>query len=416
MNVYLAGLRPETEYTVQHSIQGAQGVAELGPQLTLLSGPLNFPIPASVPLRPSDPTSQYGILLQNRLFDYSIATDLNGNVIWYFPETLQYLTRPLPGGAFIALIEDHESDDSGQLFRIIDLAGNTVLETNAARVNEQLAALGYNSMTSFHHEARRLPNGKFLVLAGTERFLKDVQGPGDVAVLADMILLLNADLELEWVWDGFDHMDVTRRALLDEKCTPRAGGCPVMRIATLANDWLHGNSLSVTPDGGILYSARHQDWIVKIDFANGSGSGSVLWRLGKDGDFRIISTDPDPWFSHQHDANPVSGDGSGILLFDNGNTRYAVDRSIHSRGQVLKLDEAARTARLELNIDLGGYALALGSAQELMGGRYHFNAGWLPNMLSQALEYDSSGSLLTQIESATPQHRSFRMRDMYTPD
>ena len=337
-----------------------------------------------------------------------------GNVIWYIAETLQYLTRPLAGGQFLALIENHETDDTGQLMRVIDLAGNTILETNAARINEQLDALGRSRITSFHHEARRLPNGKFLVLAGNEKILTDVQGQGDVPVIGDMILLLNADLEVEWVWDGFDHLDNSRKAILDEKCTPRQGGCPVMRLATLANDWLHGNSLAVTPDGGILYSARHQDWIIKIDFANGTGSGAVLWRLGKGGDFQILSDDPDPWFSHQHDASIVNGDG--VLLFDNGNTRYASNTSIHSRGQILTIDESTRTARLTFNADLGGYALALGSAQQLPNGNYHFNAGWLPNMLSQALEYDSSGALLSQLEVPTAQYRSFRMIDLYTPE
>lgn len=412
MNSYLAGLRPETEYKVQHTIHAPDGSTTLGPELQLTTGALPFNPPPTRPLTGSCNTP--GVLLQNRLFDYSIATDMCGNVIWYIAETLQYLTRPLAGGQFLALIENHETDDTGQLMRVIDLAGNTILETNAARINEQLDSLGRSRITSFHHEARRLPNGKFLVLAGNEKILTDIQGEGDVPVIGDMILLLNADLEVEWVWDGFDHLDNSRKAILDEKCIPRQGGCPVMRLATLANDWLHGNSLAVTPDGGILYSARHQDWIIKIDFANGTGSGAVLWRLGKGGDFQILSDDPDPWFSHQHDASIVNGDG--VLLFDNGNTRYASNASIHSRGQILTIDESARTARLTFNADLGGYALALGSAQQLPNGNYHFNAGWLPNMLSQALEYDSSGALLSQLEVPTAQYRSFRMIDIYTPE
>jgi hypothetical protein len=415
VSFYLAGLRATTSYTAQHVVQDDQGRATAsGPLLEFATGELPFTPPPTRSLQTPDASSEERVLLQNRLFDYSIATDLEGNVVWYIPEIIQYLTRPQPGGYFLAINENHDADDSGQRLRLIDLAGTTILETNAARINEQLERRGHNRMTSFHHEARRLPDGKVLVLAGTERFITDVQGPGEVAVIGDMILLLNAELEVEWVWDAFDHMDVSRQAILGQKCVPRGGGCPVMRIATVANDWLHGNSLAVTPDGGILYSARHQDWIVKIDFANGTGSGAVIWRLGKDGDFAVISDDPDPWFSHQHDASLVNGDS--ILLFDNGNTRYATDQNVHSRGQIFTIDEATRTARLTMNVDLGGYALALGSAQQLRGGRYHFNAGWLPNLSSQALEFNGAGRMLSQIEADTQQYRSFRMRDIYSPE
>ena len=39
----------------------------------------------------------------------------------------------------------------------------TVLETNAARVNEQLGALGRRSICGFHHEARELPDGSIVL-------------------------------------------------------------------------------------------------------------------------------------------------------------------------------------------------------------------------------------------------------------
>ena len=80
-------------------------------------------------------------------------------------------------------------------------------------------------------------------------------------------------------------------------------------MASSAHDWLHGNALELAGDGNLLYSTRHQDWIVKIDFRGGQGAGDVIWRLGKDGDFQINSSDPSPWFSHQHGPrlSPVDG-------------------------------------------------------------------------------------------------------------
>jgi arylsulfate sulfotransferase len=416
VNVYLAGLRAETGYKVQHSIAAADGTSVNGPVLTLQTGPLSFsPADTRVIQNPSRPGEQ-GVLVQNRLFQFSVATDREGRVIWYVPEILQFLTRFEAGGYFFAVIEDNNADDSGQLLRELDLAGNTVLETSAANINEQLKSLGLTRITSFHHEARRLPNGKILVLAATERLLTDLQGSGEVDVIGDVILVLNDDLRVVWAWDSFDHLDVTRKAVLDEKCVPGGGGCPVLRLAQTANDWLHGNALSIASDGNIIYSARHQDWIVKIHYADGTGSGEVLWRLGKDGDFRIVSSDPRPWFSHQHDPN-FEQDGlmKRMVLFDNGNTRQAEAPGVHSRGQVLEVDENTLTAALVLNADLGDYSLALGSAQKLDNGNYFFNSGWVRNATSQALEFGPAGTLVSRVDVETQQYRSFRMRDLYTP-
>ena len=56
-------------------------------------------------------------------------------------------------------------------------------------------------------------------------------------------------------------------------------------------------------DGNLIVSVRHQDWVIKIDYAHGHGDGHVIWRLGQGGDFAVISSDPSPWFSHQHYAH-----------------------------------------------------------------------------------------------------------------
>jgi 3',5'-cyclic AMP phosphodiesterase CpdA len=268
---------------------------------------------------------------------------------------------------------------------------------------------------SFHHEARGLPNGGALVLASTERILTDVQGPGDVDVIGDMIVVFDSDMQVTWAWDAFDNLDPARAAVLGETCSPGVGGCPPFYLATIANDWLHGNSLQFTSDGNILYSARHQDWIVKIGYNNGQGTGNIIWRLGQDGDFQIDSSDPYPWFSHQHDPQFERGEETALMVFDNGNTRNATDPSANSRGQMLRIDEANRKASLAYNADLGNYAFALGAAQLLPSGGYHFEIGWLPDGTSLAVEVDASGNLVYSIHSSAPDYRSFRMRDLYTP-
>ena len=105
--------------------------------------------------------------------------------------------------------------------------------------------------------------------------------------------------------------------------------------------------MQFTPDGHLLYSARHQDWLIKIDYANGSGSGQVIWRLGKDGDFGVRSDDPLPWFSHQHDANYELGETSTGCSFSTTEIRDGSRTgTIHSRGQVYEVDEANRLVTL----------------------------------------------------------------------
>ena len=87
-----------------------------------------------------------------------------------------------------------------------------------------------------------------------------------------------------WVWRAFDHLDVNRHPYLFP-------------------DWTHSNAVVYEPDGSLLLSMRHQSWILKIDYANGSGGGDVLWRLGPGGDFTLSDSDPAQWFYNQHYPN-----------------------------------------------------------------------------------------------------------------
>jgi hypothetical protein len=180
--------------------------------------------------------------------------------------------------------------------------------------------------------------------------------------------------------------------------------------------------LQLTPDGQILYSTRHQDWIIKINYDNGSGNGNVIWRLGKGGDFQIVSNDPYPWFSHQHDANyQQTSWGLAVLVFDDGNTRIAANSTGNSRGQVLSLQEQSLIATLDLNADLGVYSFALGTAESLPGGTFHFDAGDITKdalagaNASRSIEVDALGNVLYGVAISTLEYRTIRMRDLYTP-
>jgi hypothetical protein len=260
-----------------------------------------------------------------------------------------------------------------------------------------------------------MPGGGILAIGSTEQLLTGVQGPGTVDVLSDMIMVLDSNLNLVWAWDAMQWLDPTRLATLGETCTNQGGGCPPFYLAPTANDWLHGNSAQLTDDGNILYSARHQDWVIKISYDGGVGDGHILWKLGKDGDFTVTGNDPYPWFSHQHDPEIIPGSNGRLTVFDNGNVRFSNDPTSHSRGQALVLDETNKTANVVVNADLGAFSYALGTAQRLADGDLHFDLGILyGTTTAQSVEVDKQGNLLYQIQTNTPEYRTFRLQDLYT--
>ncbi len=433
MNFYVAGMYATTQYSMTGVfIHNGKVVGSTATEtFTTGSIPNTVQIPAITLKSPAPPAgASEPILVHAYLFSPYVqtGTDLAGNVLWYYsPYDAQpgYMTRPLAGGYFWYLGVPTNNDPYLQVLRLIDVAGNTMTETNLGRINEQLSAIGQTTLTAVDHEVRTLPNGNILMIASTDRILgPDIQGGADI--IFDELVVLNPQLQLIWSWNATTcnncatQLPPTRKAVLGEQCMIGQGGCPPLTPPnTVANDWLHGNSAELAPDGNILMSLRHQDWVIKIDYANGAGTGNILWRLGRSGDFSIIGDahDSDPWFSHQHDVEYEFGTNY-VSLFDNGNTRIAHFPGENSRGQLLKLDETAKTATLKENFDLGVQSLALGTAQVLLDGKghpigIHYEAGFVNNSSSQSISFYKGGTL--NMSSASPAYRSFQMRDLYTP-
>lgn len=418
MNFYVGGLQKQSTYRMWSIVNGPDG-ARVGQSLTGMSGTPTYQFAESTVLKSAASNAVNPVILYGSLFEPIHASDLEGNIIWYYLSQLTTVTRPDSGGRFWGFGENVTLGPDSQALRQFDLAGSTLLETNAARINEQLTLMRMPAITGFHHEVRPLPNGNIMTLAGVEQVLTGVQGDGDVDVLGDMILVLNPNLQVVWAWNSFDHLDPHRAAILGEQCGARGAGCAPFYKAAASNDWTHGNALQLTADGNILYSVRHQDWVVKIDYQNGAGTGQIIWRMGQDGDFSINSSDANPWFSHQHDANFDASDPTMLYVFDNGNTRQSVDATAHSRGQVYKIDEQARTATAVLNVDLGDFSLALGSSARLPNGNYHFDLGWIPQSYgpsSRSVEVNPAGKIVYEIQAPTAFYRTFRLASLYAPE
>jgi len=404
-------------------------------------------IPASGP--PSDTSNP--VILHNMIQfggepNYpDVATDLAGNIIWYYyPDDLtngNVLGRPLQGGGVLTMQDDVSWDPTvtkEQLLRQIDLAGNVVRETNMGIIQQQLLAMGAVDggpcsaipipapvgsacAGAFHHDAiQTLPNGWTAVLLDNEKiFPAGTQGDTSglpVDVVGDMIVVLDTNWQVKWYWDVFDpshggngysKLPVSRTAVLAETCGTNTSGCPPIfllspgDIAPLAHDWLHANTLYYWPKSGgagnaagdIVWSSRHQDWVMKIDYQDGNGTGDIDWRMGPSGDFTFQNAynDPWPWFSHQHDAGIENGGAGPMTLFDNGNTRVSLPTAstggvpglgtactpndCDSRGMAINFDEAERTVSVSpggVSVDLGTFSTAMGSAQLLSNGNYFF--------------------------------------------
>ncbi len=435
-NFLVAGMLPSTQYQM-HWEEFATNYENSGPNLSFTTGhlPNNFPVSEifTVLVPPTQHDAAYPLNLFQLLPEFGspftawpTATDLLGNVVWYYPGQI-LVTRTEAGGNFFVM--------TGTKLSEYDLAGNLLTQTNVEILNEQLAAKEYPTLDAFNtHETRRLPNGGVLVLGSRDEVSTQYQGgtqQDPVDIIGDMVLILDHNMQLVWAWDSFAHEDLSREATLDDLCYPSSAGCPPFNNNfSVANDWLHTNSAQLTSDGNIVLSQRSQDWVIKINYANGSGDGSLLWRMGPYGDFTILNPLHNgcgqpavfPWFTHQHDAEFQS---SSLVLetmtvFDDGNTRHRECGTGNSRGMVLLVSEQQHTAYLQTSADLGGYSYALGSAQVLpaTGGPYSsFGNGLLnnPANAAQSTEVDPNGNIVYQLQASGWAYRVFRKQDLYTP-
>ena len=167
MNFYLAGLPADTDYAVKNIIDTGDGLVD-SVSLTMTTPDVSLPIAGYSVLQSPTGSPPEGILMQSTFTQIPVATDLAGNPVWFYSEPITYMTRPAPGGFFWLVIEAPNGDSSAQALRMIDLAGNPILETNAARVSEQLTAIGKRPISAFHHEASTLPDGNILASAGPD--------------------------------------------------------------------------------------------------------------------------------------------------------------------------------------------------------------------------------------------------------
>ena len=333
----------------------------------------------------------------------TVATDLNGNVIWYYDPVANgfpgYSQNLEPGGTVMMLGGKAVGVAAGfNTLRQVDLAGDTLRETNIRAVNAELTALRRPRIIDFDHEAKLLPNGDTVVLASTQKTVSYRGKP--TRFTGDMVIVLDQNLQVAWVWNSFKWLNTNRLG--------RDHGIP--------SDWLHANAVSWSPeDQDLVVSLRTQDWALKIDYADGTGNGHIVWKLGAGGNFKARASVASPWFTHQHDVRYIND--NTLLVFDDGNTRREFDRNADSRGQEWILDEQNRTATLVVNADMGNYSSFLGSAEMLSNGNLAFTSGGFgpgSNPAGQSIEVLPDGTRIYVLQMSEYDYRSYLESTLYS--
>jgi len=394
INILVAGMVPQTTYHMRAHVEGpsfswvdADHVFTTGalpnnlvpPSITVTQLNANLAPAPGVELlslvQPPNTTPTNTSMLQ------SVVTDLQGNVIWYYPAGATPVKTMSNGHIILQLVSD---------LREVDLAGDTIRDVSVSQVNQSLQANGYSfSIISFSHDVLVLENGHWITIGRISKDFADLPGyPGTTSVVGDAVVDIDPSGNVVWGWSAFDHLEANRHLQ----------GLP---------DWTHSNALVYTPDANLLLSMRHQSWILKLDYENGKGSGDVLWKLGEDGDFTLLGGDPSQWFYGQHYPDILSSNGSQMTLavYDDGNLR--IDSSgvgcessdtapaCYSRATIFQLDESTNLASLLWQDFPGFFSFWGGSIVTLSNGDVEFTN-------SDPFDADSA-QILEVTQNSTPQ-------------
>ena len=396
VSLFVAGMKGNTLYHMRGVVQFADGTQymDLDQTFTTQSLPATQ-LPEVTATTTPGMTPQSGVELLD-VVDGNIAhapvavTDLDGNILWSYNAGLgqTLLSNPikmLPNGHFLINFSGMPVDGTNSILQEVDLTGTLIWQMTAAELNTALAGAtcggdGCNvTIIGTHHDFVTLPNGHLIVIASTQQVISGTTVTGDV------LIDLDQNHNPVWLWNEFDHLDTNRR--------------PYMYP-----DWTHTNAvLYSADDGNLIVSIRHQNWIVKVDYANGSGAGDIIWHLGYQGDFTLIGgTDPTDWFYAQHGPSFTTKNTTGqfgLAVFDNGDDRVfptGVSPTLYSTVPVFSIDETAKTATLTFHITAPTYSFFGGNNAVLSNGDVEFCESAEPTATAGDIyEVTQSGSAQT---------------------
>ncbi len=378
VTILVAGMRASTPYHMQAVTTLADGTQLKDTDHTFQTGAVPAAIAPNITTQlTGNGTPSPGIELLSLIPNGAppnkldvVATDLAGNVVWYYPLPTGAYPEPvklLPNGHML-LVTNGTTDD----VREIDLAGNIINDLTLSTVNQSLAHIASYQILQFTHDILRLPNNHYILLANIAQVVNDVPGIANGTAVAGNAVI---DWDIKagaavWAWSTFDHLSLSH--------------APYGLF-----DWTHGNALYYSPDdGNILLSLRNQNWVLKLNYQDGEGDGSVLWRLGPGGDFTLPNgLAPIEWNYGQHYVTIQSPNSSGVfslMFFNNGNSRV-VDANndvcgtpgfiaCYSSVPIFQLNEYTKTASVLWENKLSpAYSICCGDALILPNGNVEYD-------------------------------------------
>jgi arylsulfate sulfotransferase len=417
-NILVAGMKPSTTYTMRSVLQ-CEGTTVTSEAKTFTTGPLpSLPFPSTHVTRPNPNVGveSAGIELITAIGQVGSLncyyTDRNGNVIWYYDPgsangELPSLMKLLPNGHMLFTVSHNGVSDE---MREIDLAGNTIRKMTIAQLVANMQTAGFNfSPTNIHHDLLPLDNNHLILLTNFNQTFS-----GGTTAVVDGLVDLDENWNPVWAWNAADYLDINRH--------------PFFPLP----DWTHGNAVIYSPgDGNLVFSARAQSWIMKIDYANGAGTGSILWKLGYQGDFALSQgTDPTLWFYSQHFPSLTAQSGSqmDLTIWDNGNNRVLDSNgtlcttNCYSRATRFQIDESTHVADLVWQDTPGFFSIWGGSISQLANGNVEFdlNAPSVPpvaNSVAEIQEVTQTAvpQVIWQMDFDSPSnaYRAYRVPSLY---
>jgi arylsulfate sulfotransferase len=393
--VLVAGMNADSAYHMQAVVTLANG-------LSFTDADHTFNTTESVPasLLPAVTTSSPGVpapgvVLLSDLQVGALAYDLKGNMVWgYNTPEISYNdevqpARLLPDGNMMVQITplsgyplDGLPPPEGSIFEVreVDL-GNTIIRSlTMAKLQANLNATGYRdnqdnpvTILDMHHDVIVNPTtGHWVILGMYAQNISGLTGyTKPVTVFGDIILDVDPahDFAVKWIFDEFKALDVNRHPYQFP-------------------DWTHTNALLYSADdGNLLISVRHQSWVIKVNYKDGTGDSSVMWRLGYQGDFQLLQngvadTNTQDWQYQEHEPAFTTTATSGVFgltMMDNGDQRVfspgatcpvalTSGQCLYSRTPIFTVDETMKTADLSNGAVSPVYSYFGGNAGLLANG------------------------------------------------
>jgi hypothetical protein len=312
--------------------------------------------------------------------------DSTGNLVWF---------HPLPAGQdaadFRTQIYRGKTDLTWWQGRTLMLGfglGEDVIADSSYKTVAVVKA--GNGLQADEHEFTLTPQGSAYVLAYSPVQTSLASAGGSASGLALDGVIQQVDIRtglVMWEWHSLGHVDVSESY------------SKVPGLATNPYDYFHINSLATDARGNILISARNTWALYQIN----PHTGTVIWRLG--GKKSTFTLGPGVQFAYQHDAQWLSN--GDLSVFDD---EGAPPVKPPSRGELIKLNQTARTATLAGQLVRGSGPLATGSQgnlQALPGGGWMVGWGGLPNFT----EFNARGEIVydAQLPRAENSYRVYRL-------